>query len=338
MTLKKQIEQKIELTYKILANSEKTKLLCLSTTANLNNPSTVFSSIRETRTTIAGSVLFRDLSFLEEIINAFDGFVDYFLVDCETKNEVSNLEEVARSLIRQSSIWIYKPNDITVDALDMWVCHLFPNMKNKKAVVVGTGNIGFKIALKLCERGMDVTLNGRDHLRLQSLSTALNLIKRGQGFIKGNIDLWESTKMADLILGCTPGIPVIDEHAVQIMSDAGIIIDVGNGTLTPGGLRSAHTRNIKIFCLFMQGGYEGMIANWEFTQQYLPKIQQKRLSSEIVIITPGTLGQYGNIIVDRMESPRRVLGVCDGTGDVLAEESAISFIQQYESLIEKGSL
>src|SRR3989338_8690206 len=93
---------------KTLLASSKEKILCVSTTANLNNPVVYFGGMRETDTTIAGNIILRDASLLDEIVSVFDGVVDYFVVDCEVKNELKDLEALMLAKIKKSKVLVYK--------------------------------------------------------------------------------------------------------------------------------------------------------------------------------------------------------------------------------------
>ena len=120
---------------KEILSSPKEKLLCISTTSNLNNPPVFIGSIRETETTIAGNIIIRDISVADEIITCFDGAIDYFLIDCEIKNEVKNLESIFLEKIKKSKIFIYKPNDFTVESLDILLSVIYKSLRNRKVLV-----------------------------------------------------------------------------------------------------------------------------------------------------------------------------------------------------------
>jgi len=76
-----------------LNQSAKPKYICLSTTANINNKELIFTSLRETKSSIAANFIFRNDKFLHEIIQFFDGKVESFLIDTEIKNEFHDLAE-----------------------------------------------------------------------------------------------------------------------------------------------------------------------------------------------------------------------------------------------------
>ncbi|SCA56293.1 hypothetical protein MTBPR1_20141 [Candidatus Terasakiella magnetica] len=305
-----------------LKKSPKKKLVCLSTTANVNNPDFYVGSFRETSTTLAANFIFASLDQLATTIETFDPFIDAFLIDCEYKNEINDLLKAAQKLIKYSPVLSYKPNDITVDALDMWVSLSLPEIEDQKVSIIGAGNIGAKIALKLAERGAHVALFGRDFPKTEKIAESLGLILRGNGSIKSALTQEEAAQNSLLLLGCTPGIAYISPESVENLHPKATLIDVGNGTLTTEAIKKANDKNLTLLCLSPNAGYAGFIEHWEQAQLMLNKLGRKTLENGVSLISPGLIGQKGDVLVDDLHSPSRIIGVCDGKGDILNEREA----------------
>ena len=322
------IREKLESLRSVLLASEKEKLVLISTTADVTNPSIIFGSTRETKATISVVIIIRDKSYIDEILNIFDGVADHFLIDCENKNEAGSLVKDFFSKIKKSKAFIVKPNDFTVDSLDTFVALLFGNLENKKVFVIGAGNIGSKITLRLCERGADVFIFDKDLQKTQKIVEGLNLVKRSLSSVSSVSSLEVGAKGADLIIGCTPGIPIIGASIVQLMKADGKIIDAGNRTVMPEALSIARERGIEVLPLSSLGGHVGMIENWLFQRKNLekPRIQT---FGENSVITPGTMGARGDMLVDDIEAPKRVFGVCDGVGGLLPKEEGLALLREF---------
>lgn len=318
-----------------LLSSKKEKILCISTTADLNNPAFILGTIKETRTTIAGNIILCEGSFVDQIVESFDGVVDYFMVDCEVKNELKNLESLVFARVKKSKIFVYKPNDFTADSLDMLVAVLFKSLIGKKVLIIGAGNIGSKIALKLCERGAEVFLQDKNTEKVNNIMTGLNLIKRSGSTIHSANN---SEGLCDLVLACTPGIPVVSKDIIEKIVEGGKVIDVGNRTILPEALLFAQERNVEVLSLSSLGGYTGMIENWLFQRDFLKKTKQRSFGNWSVIV-PGVLGGKGDILVDDIDLPQKVFGVCDGVGGLLPEEEGKRVLQNYlADNKEKGNI
>lgn len=324
----KNIKEELIKLGKILNSSKKTRLLCISTTANKHNASIIFGSLRETKTTIAGSIILSDSRYIKTIIQYFDGLIEYFLIDTEIKNEMKDLEEKARKYIKKSEILFYKPNDFTTDSLDMFLACEIGSLKDKSVFIIGLGNIGSKTAIKLAERGADVTVYSLHSSKVKRIVSGINEFISANKKIRVVHNKYKGASGADIILGCTPGISVINKEIVELMKKRGIIIDVGNGTLTEDGIDCASDKNISVYCLSSMSGYVGMIENWLTTKELLQYRQRIKLNDHIHSVTPGFIGKKGDIIVDKINRPNKIIGICDGNGDILYGEDAKKILKK----------
>lgn len=323
------LEQSLSRIKEKLLSSKKEKLLCLSTTANVNNPAIYFGSFRETEATLAGNIIVRELLDVEKVIEMFDGLVEYFLIDSEVKNEVPNLEAYAMSRIKKSKYLIYKPNDFTVSALDMLIASVRGSIRGQTVYIVGMGNIGAKAALCLVERGAVVYGYERNQKKLAAIINGLNAFKRSNTEIASVSELHGLEESIDILIGATPGTPVIDEKLIQKVKPNGMIIDVGNGTLTREGIEKAKAQGLLVYSLSSFGGYTGMIENWLFQRAFLQKPLKKEYK-ELSLIVPGILGARGQVLVDDVENPTRVIGICDGKGELFTKDEALAHFEMLD--------
>jgi len=313
---------KIDELNKLFNYTNKIKIICISTTANVNNPSIYFGAIRETETTIAGNIIISDAKYLSMIIPAFDGKVDFFFVDVEEKNNLKNLCGKLTALVAISEIHYYKPNDITVESVDEFIACQCGNLQQKNVLVIGAGNIGSKISLKLSERGATVWLYGPDISRTEKIIDALNQIKRGSGYILQQKSVLQCTILYDIIIGCSPGVPVVEKKHVDLITSEGIIIDVGNGTICADAIAYAKKKGIFVFCASIMPGYSGYIERWDSTVRLLSSMGREKVNEDVSLISVGLIGAYGEVLVSDLGNKNSIIGVCDGKGDILCHEKA----------------
>jgi len=316
-----------------LMSAKGKRYVTLATTANQNNPPFYVGGLRQGNGVTSANFIFAAPDLLPDVISRFDGRIDAFLVDTEIKNSLDDMEERAEKLIRETPIVRIKPNDMTVLALDLWLVNLFPDMRGSSALIVGTGNIGAKIALVLAERGVIVRLYDRDREKLERIMRGLNEIKRGHGhlILAAEDDPAIGT---NIIVGCTPGIPAVTKGMIDSAAENSLVIDVGNGTLFPEAIKAAHQRGARIFCLSPEAGFIGWIAALVHTRKQIDNMKRRVLSNSVVMIGPGVLGGYGDVIVDNPDDWQRVLGVCDGRGDVLPPEEGANFIAKLKNTMK----
>lgn len=303
------------------------RYVALATTANRNNPPFYAGAIRKGSGVVAANFIFAAPHMLADVVARFDGRIEAFLIDTEVKSALDDLEARAEKLIQKTPIVRIKPNDMTVTALDLLLGILVPPMRRTVVLIVGAGNIGSKVALLLAERGAEARLVGRDTGRVERIISGLAEIIRGHG----HVTLADSAKPAagaSVILGCTPGIPAVTASMINQSTANSVVIDVGNGTLFPDAVEAAKERGTRIFCLSPEAGFIGWVIAYAHATAQAECMKRRVLTGGATVVGPGVFGSYGDVLVDNPEKWQRIIGVCDGRGDVLPSDEAEGFIRQ----------
>ncbi len=263
------------------------------------------------------------------ILQEIDGHVDYIFVDCEKKSKNSNaiglfnLERLSYEIISKSKLKFYKGNDLTTDALDKTVLSILKNSSKLvggcNILIVGMGNLGFKISLKLVERGANVFILNRNKEKAIKLIETINLIKPSETLASVKYlekkDIFEINKNFDVIvLTHIDTIPENDIIYSNINKEC-FFIDVGKGCLTKSQINQL-IKNENI-CLRLDVGdsllefiYNEIIFDGSKTS-FIPT--QKNIYNRRVIST-GLIGAKDDIVVDDAENPSFFYGICDGSG------------------------
>jgi len=303
-------------------------VLCLATTANINNPPVLVGSLRLAEGILAGNLIFRDTGLLPEIIKRFDGLVSQFFIDCEVKAGI-DLGAAIPDLIPANRRHFFKPNDFTVEAADEWIAQRMPKLEGTCVTIVGAGNIGAKLALRLAERGSTVKLVGRRAAPLEATAKGLNAILRGNGIVTFCPSILEACERADIIIGCTPGCGVIDTRAIEI-SQASLLLDVGNGCFTHDAILAAQERRLLLEVLSPTAGWEGFFRRYVATRKLQKGLGRRQLDTGVWIVSRGIMGASGDVLVDDISQPSMVIGVCNGLGDLIYDDVAMQRIKSVE--------
>ncbi len=132
----------------------------------------------------ANTVSFLVDSFLVDVEQKHDmqadvdsELVKYFKIKYVTKNKTNSILSAVRAIIKNDRIIEYKVNDLTVDAVWTFLSTKLNYLSGKRVAILGCGNIGSKLALKLVESGVNVVIMRRDVLKGESIASAINLIK-----------------------------------------------------------------------------------------------------------------------------------------------------------------
>jgi len=321
---------------------------------------------------IGGCVVFSQTQAIL-VCNVIDGIVDYILVDAEKKLPISfeineevykyfgidivkknelarvhielgNLSKSCQAFIKKSIFHEFKPNDITVDSIWHFISNRFKVLSGKKAAIIGAGNIGFKIALKLVESGCETELYRRDYWKGTQIVDTINIIKPVSTVAKAyfNSDPLQASLFSDILIGVSSGVQVITWKMIQSMSKNGVIVDVGKGTIYPDAISRALEKNITLFRTDVTPGMDGMVATLSRTKKNIEhEMGRLEIPGGVFIVSGGIIGKRGDVVVDNINNPSRIIGVADGCGDWLKSlsgkhESSYNTVKEYIAKRERA--
>jgi len=110
---------------------------------------------------------------------------------------------------------------------------------------------------------------------------------------------------------------------IRQMSNNGIIIDGGIGTIKQDAITLAHEKNIKISRLDIRAGLSGTITTLFETRELLKKTIGFKKIKDIPIVAGGFYGKLGNVIVDSIDSPTEIIGIADGKGGLIRKNYSL---------------
>jgi len=296
---------------------------------------------------IGGAVVFSQTQAIL-LSRRIDGLVDKILIDAEKKIgitidvdhsileyfgitvplekpksrvfvEMGNLSSACFPYIKKSVFYEYKPNDITVEAIWHVLASRFKTLSGRKIAVIGCGNIGFKLALKLVECGASAELVRRDMSKGMLMANVINITKPAStiAIAHYNPDPLQASLFCDVLLGCTDGTAAITWEMIQSMKPGGVVIDVGKGSVHKEAVQKAVEHNIPIIRCDISAAIDGLIATMRRSQEIMEhEMGRKKIDDSLFVVSGGHIGFEGDIIVDNYSQPLRIIGVADGMGDM----------------------
>lgn len=302
---------------------------CVGNTTKKIDRDYFFTPIRNTSLCVAGSVIIDRIAIAEEIAKSLDGRVDYIFVDTEKKisperygvHDAGNVERTMRRLVKKSKVLTYKGNDLIVDSLDCFLAQRMAGdergLGGKKVAIIGAGNIGFKIALKLTERGAHVFLARRDSKKLSMIVQTLNLIKPKNTIarVHGTTSIQKAMVDADVVIGLTPGTGDITAAKVKGVKPNALLIDVGKGSFSKDAIETAESFGVSVYRSSIIASFEGQIAMLLKMEEILEQASGRTVIDGVPVIAGGIVGRTGEIVVDDLNDPKQIYGIADGSGD-----------------------
>lgn len=236
-------------------------------------------------------------------------------IDVERKQDL-RLMAVARATVSQATVHAIKPNDITVDALVAVLENRFgPDLSDTKILVNGTGNLGFKFALRLAETGCDVHLSGRDSAKVGNLVAAINAVLPAHTphFVKDSAPIG-----VQVLVSAVTAEHVITEATVERLAAEALCLDVGINNFAPGFIEAANAAGHVCSRLDVRSAGDPLPV---VPNPFFEDVAGRRVVGSSEIVAGGLLGRLGDLVVDQVRRPTRVIGVANGTGGLLAPEA-----------------
>ena len=314
---------------------------------------------------ISGVVVFSKIQSIV-VTNIVKDFVDDFLIDVEQKHNMKaainsdtlkyfqdkyfingdikceSILSIVRAIVADDRIIEYKANDITVDAIWTFLSTKLNYLSGKKVAIIGCGNIGSKLALKLVESDVNVVLVRRDSSKGKLIANAINLIKPplSKSYASYNSSAIQASKFCDVIIGAAnTNNPVITWDMIKNMSKNGFVVDIGKGNIEANAIKKSIEKNIDIIRGDIAAALYGFVSQKQQMQEIVQnKIGRANIDSDINLVSGGVLGRCGDIVVDSFISPSFVYGVANGSGSIKTDLNLIDKknIEKVKKIINKS--
>lgn len=192
------------------------------------------------------SLMINDEKILVEVLEFIDGKIDFIFIDIELKQKI-NLFEIASKIVKKSKLLSIKPNDNTLESTDLLVRkYLKDNLINKNIIIIGTGNLASKIAIRLSERQGNMHIKGRNKEKEISIVNSLNLfLPKFTNKIK-SFDEFSLNNNVDIILSALSGQFSDEELLYPFLTENTLIIDVGINNFSKKFIQYNLKNNIKM--------------------------------------------------------------------------------------------
>ncbi|MGK5092124.1 NAD(P)-dependent oxidoreductase [Deltaproteobacteria bacterium TL4] len=329
-------------------------IFTISTTAKIRENGHPFLTPlrRITHSFIGGSIVFSQTQAIL-LCRRIDGIVDQVLMDAEKKIgislgidnqvltyfnmepssekakarihvEMGNLSAACALHVKISQFREFKPNDMTVESVWHFLSSWFHLLNEKRIAIIGGGNIGFKLALKLVECGCHVELVRRDMARGMLMADVINIAKpqSTMAIAHYNQDALQAALYCDALIGCTNGVPAINWEMIQSMKPEGLVVDVGKGSVFKDAIEKAVQAKINIIRCDISSAIDGLIATMQKNHAVMfNQMGRREIEAGVFVVSGGYMGLLDDVVVDNYRNPSRIIGVADGMGDLVNDLS-----------------
>ncbi len=248
------------------------------------------------------------------VLQALDRPGRHIYIDVERKQDI-HLGSVAREVVLRARVHSTKPNDTTVDALSALLTQrIGDDVSDIPITIFGTGNLGFKFALRLAERGAEVALTGRNAENVELLVSAMNKVI--PQFSPHPVKILASPFITKVLISAVTATGAIDSPWLDQLAPKSLCIDVGIGNFTPRFIEEAHRHHHTVMRLDVRSAGDPLPL---FPNDFFTTVAGKRTIGKHDVVAGGLIGQRGTIVVDNITQPTLMVGIANGTGGLLPE-------------------
>ena len=315
-----------------LKSFEKKTIFSISTTAK-QEEGAYLTPVRICKDfVLAGCIIF-DQKNLSSLLEKIDGKVDIILSDSEKAilfhaNELNDepvkkssqlgeatISSICFQTIKKSKVFEFKPNDLTVNATWSFLSQRFRFLSGKRISILGAGNIGSKLALKLVECGAEIHLYRRDVHKGNKIVHGLNLIKPESIVnIQFHSDPIKASFMSDVLIGATSGYSIINERIINNVKKNCLVVDLGKNNLNRNAIKIATKNSMEIYRADVTPAIESYVYEVLKIQDILENSYGKKDLGFCNIVSGGFFGSSGDVVVDQINNLQCVIGIAQGNG------------------------
>ena len=299
---------------------------------------TVSRFIQEEFGCVIGSVEIDNGKQLRDVVSAVDGTVDTLMVDAEIKPyQKESLVSIARSCANKSRVFGYRDSDVWIRSIEQCIEAMLKGLYGRKVAVIGSDNHALKMSFVLLERGAKVCIMLPNETAPYKYEDILKLF----GGYKGNVHVInyqeEDFIGTEVVVQFEKSDHGINQTMIEKMSDVEVIFDAGIGCLSAEAITYANARGIKVVRPDMRAALAAEIQSVAGAHRVVGELMGRREINGVKVVGGGLIGSRGELIVDSVSNPSKVVGVSDGHGKVIYErqEEYIDNIEKVESEIYK---
>lgn len=277
--------------------------------------SSVSPFIQEDFGYVIGSAEIHDTSELLSIAAAVDGIVDLWLADTNASAAGPSLASVLKGANSRSRVLAYRDDDVWARAIEHQVGALWGDRSDGSAVICGAGPLAARVALALAERDVPVVLTGDGGDSLARMRESLLLVARHGVRIAISEDEAAAARGARVLVAF--GSNSLTLAAARALPAGAIVLDAYVGAIAPEVMAGAVDRQIIVLRPDMRAALAAEIATALGTERIARELMGRAEIDGVCVVAGGVVGRTGDVVVDSITNPSRVLGLADGAGSVI---------------------
>ncbi len=273
-----------------------------------------------------------DPSVLAAVAAAIDGECDFCFADSDIQAGGWSVASVMRPLLRRSALLAYRDTATWARAVELQLIELHND--GTPVLVLGADRLALQLATGLAERGVPVWLSAG-----AAAGDAVASIRRlchPNAPIEAKPDPVAAAAGASVLAAFEPR--VIKTAIVDALPSGATVFDGGVGAIEPEAVIRANARNLRVLRPDMRAALAAELSAALGTRRVARELMGRSAIDGVPVVAGGVVGQAGEVVVDSITNPTRVLGVAAGDGGVNYEFAGNERVARVQRAIWRAKL
>ncbi len=281
--------------------------------------------VHESHAHVIGSVVIRTDLQLRHVLNKADGCVDIVLLDvADIPGGPERPIDIARAAVTRSRLLTYLDLRVWVDAVEEQVVRLFDeNVRDTRILVAGDHQSSRVLAAALAARGARVALlAGRNEQPAAAPPAALeraSMARDGSTITTIASATPEATEWlsgSGLVVVWPKAEAWFGADAAALLAPGTFLLDARIGGILPEGLAEARRRGLRALRVNIWPTLVGTLGTAHDSAVMYREAMGWTTLRGVPVVAGGAIGEQGDVVVDNVKNPTRVVGIADGLGGV----------------------
>lgn len=287
---------------------------------------------------VIASVELDSFKYMADIIEVTDGIVDIFLIDAELKEyQEKPLVTMARDLGRKSRVFGYRDSDVWVRAVDQEIGCLVKELCGCSILITGTDRLSLDLAVVLAQQGAIISLLRQEGESQSGRNNRLSAYSCRQLSFTIKKQAVAAARDAQIVISFARDGSQVTAGMVEVMAKDGIVFDAGIGGVSPEAISFCNQKGIRVVRPDMRAALASELTSLLGSNRIVNELMGRKQIVGVSVVAGGLVGNHGEVVVDSVSNPSKVVGVADGRGFLIDERKLCnedrSKIQQVEQAI-----
>ena len=277
----------------------------------------VFPSVHESSSYLMASAELPSIKDITNVGRVIDGKVDFLIIDDEQKLQAQgDLLASLRDIISRSTLLTYRDNATWIQAIDSFLSCRFGSLHAETIAIIGLNDLSKGLAISLANRGARVTIHDPDGKEGEVSAINRVCLATAPFRVSFSSDAVKACHDARVIVGFDKIEKINTDQVKAMHEDGGLIVDATLGCVDNGAIELARERGITIWRTDMRAAMAGEMTTVLRTHQMQKHMGRGEIAG-ISVVAGGILGEEGDVVVDSIIEPSKVIGIADGRGNLL---------------------